>query len=320
MIRQKTLMIRPYNDRDLDAVLDLIKRSDSTDRSKETWIGNDMTAMLAFEDARLVGIIPFERRRIVLDAKTRINALWVSAAHVEPDCRSQGIGTRLDNAIKDTFSSEFEVVFVIREDEQSAAYRWYKKLGYHHLSNIVSLKLDVVPARKSVEFTILKTKKEFKDYGPKLKHCFDVHIGPCGGYPERDEQFWKWKIDAHYYKEHYGYKIIVIEGEQDATVKAYAFLGKTNLRDGVDRFDILEIIVPEDEKIRSDLVNAVLVYAHQMQCRELRIQLAEQDPLVGWFKSFGFTMRWKTNLLGKCIRSDKQLPKINWKFFHIDYI
>ena len=314
------ITIRAYNDQDLDAVLALVKKSDSTNRTDETWVGNDMTAILAFEEGRLIGIIPFEKRRIVLDGQTKINALWVSAAHVEPDYRSQGIGTRLDNAIKGEFFPEFEAVFVIREDEQSAAYRWYKRLGYHHLTNIFSLKLDVVPARNNAEFVLLEMPQEFENYGAKLKHCFDAHIGPCGGYPERDEQFWKRKIDVHYYRKYYSYKIVAIEGKKGNEVEAYAFLGQTNLRDGVNRFDILEIIVLEDGKTGTDLLNAVLSYARQMHCRELRIQLAEHDPLVGWFKGLGFVLRWQTNLLGKYIGSEKSLANVNWKFFHIDYI
>lgn len=309
--------VRAYNNQDLDAVLALIKKSDSTDRTKETWVGNDMTAMLAFDEDRLIGIIPFEKRRIVLAERTKINALWVSAAHVEPDYRSQGIGTKLDNGIRDEFFPEFEAVFVVREDEQSAAYRWYKKLGYHHLSNIFSLKLDVTPAANNVEFILLETSEEFGGYGLKLKKSFDEHIGLCGGYPERNERFWRRKFNVHYYRDYYEYKILALG---DAEIDAYAFLGQTSLRDGVNRFDILEIIVPEDQKIRNDLLNAVLNYAHQKDSHELRVQLAEQDPLVGWFKNFGFTMRWQTNLLGKYIDSDKQLPNISWKFFHIDYI
>lgn len=314
------ITVRAYNDQDLDAVLALVRRSDSTDRTNETWVGNDMTAMLALEDGRLIGIIPFEKRRIVLDGQTKINALWVSAAHVEPDYRSQGIGTRLDNAIKDEFFPEFQAVFVIREDAQSAAYRWYKKLGYQHLSNIFSLKLDIVPAKNNVAFALLETLQEFKNYGVKLKRCFDAHIGSCGGYPDRDEQFWGKKIDVHYYREYYKYKIVAIEGKKGNEVEAYAFLGQTSMRDGIDRFDILEIIVPEDEKIGTDLLNAVLSYARQMHCRELRIQLAEHDPLVGWFKGLGFVVRWQTNLLGKYIDSGKPFQNVNWKFFQIDYI
>lgn len=314
------ISFRPYNNKDLDEVLELIKRSDSTDRSKETWVGNDMTAMLAYDEDRLIGIIPFEKRNIIMDGWHNVKALWVSAAHVEPEYRGQGVGTQLDNRIKVEFYPEFKAVFVIREDEQSAAYRWYKKLGYHHLANLLSLKLGVTSVKNSTGFVLLETFEEFKNYGPRLKRCFDAHIGSCGGYPERDKRFWENKFNSHYYKEHYTYKILAISGKLGAQIAAYAFCGKTNLRDGVNRLDILEIIVPEDKKVRDGLLSAVLNCADRMHCQEIRIQLAEHDPLVKWLKDCGFVLRWQTNLLGKYIDSGKQFPNVNWKFFHIDYM
>lgn len=318
VIKGGTITIRAYCDQDLDAVLDLIRKSDSTVRTAETWCGNDMTAMLAFDGDRLIGIIPFEKRIVVLDDSTKMNVLWVSAAHVEPEYRGQGIGTRLDKGIKDIFLPEFEAIFVIRKDEGSAAYRWYKKLGYHHLTNILSLKRKVAPMEGRVTCVVFETAKEFEQYGSQLKNCFEHFMDHYGGYPQRDEKFWAHKFNYHYYKAFYNYKIVAVRVSD--IIQAYALLGQTSFWDGIERFDILEFVTPPNEDIRMKLWNAILSLANQLRLGELRVQLADGDPAVEWFKNLGFIQRWQTNLLGKYINSEKEFSDINWKFFHIDYI
>ncbi len=311
------IIVRSFEESDLEDALELIRDSDSTNRTKETWAENNMTAMLAFDDQQLIGIIPFERRAIVLSPGDEISALWVSAAHVNPKYRSQGIGSKLDQEIKKYFYPEYKAVFVVREDETSAAYRWYKKLGYHHLINIVSFKKDVEPAAGvSSDYVLLEKPQEFKEWGPRLRDCFQRNVGGSGGFPVRDHEFWLKKFNFHYYRESYRYKILARIEEN--VVQGYAFLGQTSLRDGVDRFDILEWLASEEA--RNDLYQGIMNYAARINLKELRVQCAQTDPMLAWVKGLGFTRRWQTNLLGKYIDSDKKFSGIDWKFFHIDYI
>lgn len=313
------IIARPFQKNDLDDALRLIRGSDSTDRTQETWLENNMTAMLAFDDQRLIGIIPFESKIIVLGPGQEIPALWVSAAHVEPEYRSQGIGSRLDHGIREYFHSRYKAVFVVREDPASAAYRWYQKLNYHHLINIISLKKDVGPvANVTSDYVLLETPQEFEEWGPRLKDCFQGNIGQAGGFPVRDNKFWARKSKFHYYRESYRYKILA-KTHKDI-VEGYAFLGQTNLRDGVERFDIFEWFVPQEKQAGNDLYHLMMDYAGRLNLKELRVQCAEKDPLLDWVKNLGFTQRWQTNLLGKYIDSDKKFPEIDWRFFHIDYI
>ena len=137
------ITIRPFQKTDLEEVLALNKGSDSTDRSRETWQGNNMTAMLAFDRDRLIGAIPFEPRSFLVGDGNLIKVLWVSGAHVEPEYRNKGIGKAMDEKIKEYFFPEFKAVLVYRQDEASSAYRWYKKLGFSDLLPILSFKNGV---------------------------------------------------------------------------------------------------------------------------------------------------------------------------------
>ena len=105
----KTLIsIRPYEHKYLDAVLALNRRSDSTNRTKETWQGNVMTGVLAFDGSKLIGMIPLEKRLFLIGCGRVLSVLWVSGAHVEPEYRKHGIGTAMDQKIQEYFSGAYE--------------------------------------------------------------------------------------------------------------------------------------------------------------------------------------------------------------------
>ena len=97
------ITIKRYHDSNLDDVLSLIERSGFTTRDSKTWSANNMSAVLAYESNKLIGAIPFERLYISLGSNASKAALWISAAYVDPDYRSQGIGSLLDQAIEKYF-------------------------------------------------------------------------------------------------------------------------------------------------------------------------------------------------------------------------
>jgi len=313
------ITIRAFHNEDLDAVLELIKRSDSTDRTCETWLGNNMTAMLAFDHEKLIGAIPFEKRSVVLDKDQLLKVLWVSAAHVDSAYRSQGIGSKMDQAIEEYFYPEFEAVLVCREDESSPAYRWYMKLGYQPLVPIVSLKkmVEGVP-ENGCAYVVWNSKQDIQSAGNDLLRCFNRNTSHYGGFPERTEQFWARKLDVHYYKSFYTYYVVAVMDGQN--IAAYALLGQGAMKDKIERFDILEMITPEAMAIKKNLQVSIMDFAQKKQLKEVRIQLADQDCDLEWLRSLGFSERWRTNILGKMICSDKPFPEVRWKYFHVDYI
>lgn len=312
------ITIKKYQDADLEKVLDVIRRSDSTDRTRDTWVKNNMTAVLAVDEEKCIGIIPFEKRSIVLVGGETFDVLWVSAAHVDPDYRSQGIGSQLDQAIGSFFSLKFKAIFVCRQDEGSAAFRWYRKNGYNILTKIISLKKKVTKQNIDFDYLINDTFEKVLLDESKIFDCFQKNIGLWGGFPIRDQKFWSKKIQFHYYQSSYRYVVIAIKGEDG--FESYAFLGKTCMKDNISRIDILEIIFSPDLKSKRKLYLAVMDYASKQNAEEVRLQLAERDSELDYVKSFGFEQRWETNLIGKIIDQNFSLSEVKWRFFQIDYI
>ena len=104
------MKISLYSDKDQDALLDLIAKSISTTRTQSSWNGNQMTAVLAWKNNNLIGALPLEKRKFNIGNGRTIKILWVSAAHVEPEYRSKGIGKKMDSFLRNHFKNKFSKV------------------------------------------------------------------------------------------------------------------------------------------------------------------------------------------------------------------
>ncbi len=255
-----------------------------------------MTAVLAFDDDVLVGALPFEMRRIRIGDHEDLPVLWVSAAHVEPAYRSQGIGRRLDLFARSQHRLNFDALCAYREDERSPAYRWYVKMGYHPLLPILAFrkKVDSANIGKLAEPTeVLSSPAKIAERGAAILDCFTRIVAGVGGYPMRHSNFWAHLMSAHYYKDAFSaYAILALSAAGNA-VDAYALLGRTEMRDGVDRLDVLEFIA-EEARFRP-LLSAIEEYAASMGVTEIRIQTAAQESLRTWIEFHGFEYRDRRN-------------------------
>ena len=258
------LEIRPFEDKYLDNVLSLLDRSISTNRSIKTWTLNDMTAILAFDREKLIGVIPFEKRKISFGGDKTSNVLWVSAAHVESEYRSGGIGTAMDKKIKEYFYPENKAVLVCRGDENSAAYKWYKKIGYQDLLPVISFKKEVEKPQKESRYELWQSKEDIIVYENQIYDCFIKNNVSYRGFPQRYKTFWSDKLNSHYYKEYYKYCIVALVVREH--LLAYAFLGKTAFKDNIDRIDILEFIMPDSIEVQDNLFNAIMHFYYKKKC------------------------------------------------------
>jgi len=300
---KRDLMIRPYIPSDLSEIISLIGRSDSTDRTELTWSKNHMTGILGFEGKKLIGAIPFEPRNFVLGNGEYSKVLWVSAAHVDSEYRSMGLGGKMDKVARENFYPDYEAIFVYRGDENSLAYKWYSRLGYYDILRILSFKIDVRQVENRTNYHCYSSLDELKNIENEIFKCYHLHYGDFGGSPYRHKSFWSEKIFSHYYQNYNRYFIIVLHHEGE--VESYAVLGKTKFRDCVERFEILEYCCPDENKYRNRLVTAVMAEAYKRGLKEVRIQLSNQDPGLQYFEEYGFYFSWRTNLIGILIRPEE---------------
>ncbi len=312
------IIIKPYHDSNMAEVLSLIERSGHTLRSAETWSANNMSAVLAYDSDRLIGSIPFERFHISLGGGSSMSALWVSAAYVNPDYRSQGIGTLLDQAIAKYFYPKYRIVMVVRKNEGSSAFRWYKRIGYSIVSKIESMRLTVSHNIINTNYQIFESCHSLENISDQLVECFNRNNDSYAGYPLRNNSFWCDKFRYHYYKQSYIYSVLVRTNGKE--VISYSLLGRTSMNDGVDRLDLLEFVSPDDTYEQYQTYDSIMNYAYSIGVYELRIQSLEDDYSLKHASSYGFKKRWETNLMAKMLNPKENIPEGNWRFFHVDYL
>lgn len=309
---------------DWDAILRLSQESDSTARSIETWEGNSLQAVLAFDGGQLIGMLPLEERVWEIGHGDRLNVLWATGVHVDAAYRGRGIGGQLDTFATKTFADRFDAFCVFREDETSPAFNWYRKNGYHRQAHIRAYRLPVVTADShsdAARFSCrhLTTRQELLDAGPDLLSCFNALRNDWGGYAARTPESWVKAWDYHYYRASYSYSVMALV-EEDRTT-AFALLGETSMRDGVTRYDILEFAADAGEA-ENNLHAAVLSAARLKGLEEIRMQIISGDPREDWLNRLGYLYRDRsTNILGKVLApgrilarlADRQKAAWNWQ-------
>jgi len=277
-----------------------------------------MSAVLAYDSDRLIGAIPFERLHISIGGGSSTTALWVSAAYIDKDYRSKGIGSLLDKAIAKYFYPKFMIVMVVRKDEGTAAFRWYKKIGYSVLSKIESMRLAVSHNTNNSNYQIFESCHSLENISDQLVECFNENNYSYAGYPLRTKSFWCDKFKYHYYKQSYIYSVLV--RTKGTEIISYSLLGRTSMNDGVDRLDLLEFVSPDDRFEHHQTYDSIMHYANSIGVNEIRVQSLVDDSLLKHALSYGFEKRWETNLMAKMLNPHDNLPEGNWRFFHVDYL
>jgi GNAT superfamily N-acetyltransferase len=288
---------KKYSKKYFEDIITLTQKSISTARTFETWFGNDMTGILAFNKNKLIGILPLEKRKFVINNNKTIDLLWVSGAHVDEEYRNKGIGSNMDKKIYDYFYPKYKAVFVYRGDENSKAYNWYKKMNYHRLLPILSLKKNTYKDYNRDDSIFKIEINEIDSYEEKLNKCFKNNVQGYGGYTKRSSEYLSQKIEHHFYKEYFKYMLICcIKNDK---IEGYALVGETNFKDNIDRFEIIEFITPNNDDTKIKLIKSINTLAYEKKLKELRIQISPQDEKIDWLREIGFRYRYRYNIMGK---------------------
>ena len=154
------IKIIKYNINLLPHILNFIKKSVFTNRTKNTWIKNDMTSVNIRKGNKLLAVLPFEKIYLKIENKF-VKVLWISAVSVLPKYRNYKLGSKMLQSSEKIFKKKFKYIFVMREKEKksSKAFNWYKKNGFKKASKILSYE-------KKIKINKAKT---YLDYFKKIK-------------------------------------------------------------------------------------------------------------------------------------------------------
>ncbi len=254
-----------------------------------------MTAICAFAGKRLIGAIPFERRRLALGGSFYLKALWATGVHVDRDLRSVGIGEAMDRLIPHLFGAEASGIFVYRGNKDSGAYRWYEKIGFNVIATIEILgkQVDRSP-RTDVKWEVYSGGKMFSMIGAELYDIFAQENKNRSGFQLRSPGYWHNICKSHLYHSFYEYFVLTI-GEGD--LKAYVFMGQTSIGDAVDRLDIFEFVAPLES--RDYLLQAIQLFALERSVHVLRFRTHVGSEIGQWLRGAGFFQQGEFYFMGK---------------------
>ena len=106
----------------------------------------------------------------------------------------------------------------------------------------------------------------------------------------------------------------------DSGQKSFALLGETSIKDNISRIDILEVSCESNKKDIKNLFDKIHHFSNKKNVQEVRIQVATCDELKDLAIDYGFSERWKTNLMSKNLYKDIKILKNETRFFQIDYV
>jgi len=290
------MKIRVYKKSDLEDVISLIERSNFTNRTAETWNKNNMKAILAFDNDKLIGAYPLQPRKLSIGDEF-INVLFATSVYINRKFRRKGIGTLMNDKIKEAFDKEYEGIFVYKNREGDA-YKWYQSLGYNAYIKILSLNKTIDKIKTHNNFLYYDSTKDLNKVKKDILDCYELHNNSYAGGAYHHNNYWSKYIAHSYHKEHYKYSFIINPSKDNKKINSYAFLGETAIRDGIKRFDILEQCVSNNSEAKEVLFDSILEVANKKRLKEIRIQVSKEDNILNWIQKSNFTIRWEFDLLG----------------------
>jgi len=309
------MKIIKYNINILPQILKFIKKSKMTQRTKNSWIKNDMTSINMKDGNKIIGVLPFEKVHLKIKNKFE-KILWISALFVLPKYRNQKIGSKILQSSEKIFIKKFKYIFVMREDYGSKAFKWYKKNGFKIISKILSFEKKI---NKSVmnkpNYELLDNFNSFKKKGLILNKTFYNLNRKYDGYKKRDTKFW-FNLKNHYYNRDYIFKILLLKESNNK--HHYALIGKTKMRDNCFRFEILEFC-SSNIVYKKLLLDSITYLAKKENCKKIRMKISIFDKFQDFLKKNKFKKNWETYILVKKLIK-KNISLSNYKFFQTESI
>jgi len=145
---------------------------------------DDVTAGVAIRNGRVVGEIPLHTRRFVLRPGVSVRVAFEHCVCVDESMRGQGVGTRIQDAMKRFMRDRVEVLTVYRGDERTPAYNHYDKNGLTDCCYVRSWKHDA-PAAVAEPLGDLVPADEILVREEQFAACFRSAYDHAGGYEDR---------------------------------------------------------------------------------------------------------------------------------------
>lgn len=317
--------VRHSRPADRDAILQFVAEMGFNPREPQTWDGLGMSAMTAWDGARLVGAIPLEPRCWQLRPASVVSAVHETTVGVLPEFQGRGIGSLMQDAICTHEPPLAEIATVFREDQTSPAYRWYRRNGFGPAARVSAWLLDEPKrAAPSVPMDVLDASDPAIDWAAIDQLWHSARADRHGGFVCRARRPLREWLGVHPYRGRYSFRVLLLHDA--AGLAGYAVLGIGRLHSKTTRVEIMEHATREKpSNLADELCRAAVAFAQEHDYRPLRWAMAAGDPDAIVAQQHGFRRNWEFDLLWRPLPSCKAtLPDATertrlWRYHSLDY-
>jgi len=196
------LRIYRYDEREIDELLPF-RNAVFGQVSRDHWFAMNNAGVVAREGDELVGFIPLQCREQQLNGRVSIPVVYENGVGVAEDWRGQGIGTAMIDEAARIVSDHVDAMMVIRGDERSDGYRFYRKTGHSDLMYACWYDLEPEvewPAIDGDGISVVD-RERWLALESQLLSLYGRHYGRFGGGRRRGPGYWRTILDGHVYCE-----------------------------------------------------------------------------------------------------------------------
>jgi GNAT superfamily N-acetyltransferase len=267
---------------------------------------DDVTAGVAILDARVVGEIPLHTRQFVLRPGVSVRVAFEHCVCVDETMRGEGVGTRIQDEMKQFMRERVEVLTVYRGGERTPAYHHYDKNGLTDCCYVRTWKCDA-PATVAEAAGDLAPAEEITTRGEEFAATFRSAYEYAGGYQDRLPGFYKTaftQLEAVELQSDYAALTI----ERDGRLLGHCILGLRDERPVVIR----ELATRgRDIAMALRLLRGACAVAAERQA-SITAELHDGGAYTPVFEALGFIPKPRGDMIMACPLDWERLASVVW--------
>jgi len=247
---------------------------------------HDHATVLAEQDGRLIGAIPFDIRDFLIRPGVSLRAAFAHLVSVDALYRNAGVGSGMMKFAKENLPAVCDGLFVYTGSEGRAPYTFYEKNGFVDLQYSRFYSLPVT--RGAVPADVQVVPFDPAALGEQeICEAYQRAYAEYAGFPVRFPGFWEQAMDSIIYVE-IPTDFHLAQVHRGAELCGYAIFGFA--REGAT---ILEMVVtPQDdssqETIAEKLLIAVIAAVAERDVPEVRMLASSHHPALLALHKLGF--------------------------------
>ncbi len=266
----------------------------------------DVTAGVAVQDGRIVGEIPLHIRRFVLRPGVTVRVAFEHSVCVDENMRGQGIGSRIQDAMKQFMRDRVEALTVYRGAERSPAYNHYDRNGLTDCCYIRTWKHDA-PGAAAEALGDLVPAEEILDRAEQFAACFRSAYAHAGGFQDRLPGFYDTAF-THLEAVELGSEYGALTVETDSRVVGHSILSLPDERPVVVR----ELATRgRDLTVAARLLRGACAVAAG-RGESITAELHDRGVYTSVFEALGFQPQPRGDMIMACPLDWERLAPIVW--------